>query len=69
MVVVLAWNASEGLRSFTLVLLLIGIAGDIALAALIGLDVLKGDWFLPLLFAVVPALGVIYLKASDTKPA
>jgi len=62
-------RASRGLRSFTLALLLIGIAGDIVVAALIGLDVLKGQWLLALLFALVPAVGVVYLTATDSRSA
>ena len=55
---------STGRRKFTLVLLLVAIAADLALAVLIGLDVVKGDWFLPLVFAIVPVAGVAYLTAG-----
>ena len=55
---------STGLRKFTLVLLLVAIAADLVLAVLIGLGVVKGDWFLPLVFAVVPVVGVAYLAGG-----
>ena len=55
---------STGLRKFTLVLLLVAIAADLVLAVLIGLAVVKGDWFLPLVFAVVPVVGVAYLAGG-----
>ena len=55
---------STGRRGFTLVLLLVAIAADLVLAVLIGLGVVKGDWFLPLVFAVVPVIGVAYLTAG-----
>ena len=51
-------------RGFTLVLLLVAITADLVLAVLIGLSVVKGDWFLPLVFAVVPVIGVAYLTAG-----
>ena len=58
---------STGLRKFTLVLLLVAITTDLALAVLIGVGVVKGDWFLPLVFAVVPVAGVAYLaKGAKT---
>ena len=47
-----------------LVLLLVAIAADLVLAVLIGLGVVKGDWFLPLVFAVVPVVGVAYLAGG-----
>ena len=53
-----------GLRRFTLVLLLVAIAADLVLAVLIGQGVVEGDWFLPLVFAVIPVLGVAYLAAG-----
>ena len=55
---------STGLRGFTLVLLLVAIAADLALAVLIGQGVIKGDWFLPLVFAIIPVIGVAYLAAG-----
>ena len=55
---------STGLHRFTLVLLLVAIAADLTLAVVIGVGVVKGDWFLPLVFAVVPVIGVAYLAAG-----
>lgn len=60
---------SKGLRGFILAVLVVAIASDVVLGALIGQGVVKGDWFLPLIFAVVPVLGVAYMKASTTKAA
>ena len=58
---------STGLHRFTLVLLLVAIAADLVLAVLIGVGVVKGDWPLPLVFAVVPVIGVAYLaKGAKT---
>ena len=48
-------------------LLLVAITADLVLAVLIGLSVVKGDWFLPLVFAVVPVIGVAYLAAPGAK--
>lgn len=58
----------RGLRVTTLALLLVAIAADIVLAVLIGQGAVKGDWSLPLVFAVVPVIGVAYLLArgADT---
>ena len=55
---------STRLRGFTLVMLLVAIAADLVLAVLIGQGAVKGDWFLPLVFAVVPVIGVAYLAAG-----
>ena len=60
---------TRGLRGTTLALLLIGIVGDLVLAVLIGQGVVKGDWALPLVFAVVPVLGLAYMRAPATKTA
>ena len=40
--------------------LLATVAADLALALAIVSDEIKGDWKLPLIFAVVPILGVLY---------
>ncbi len=58
---------STGRRKFTLVLLVVAIAADLVLAILIGLDVVKGDWPLPLAFAVIPVIGIAYLAAPGAK--
>ncbi len=41
-------------------LLLGNIAADAALALLIATDVVKGDWPLPLVFSVIPIVGLVY---------
>ena len=41
-------------------LLAVNIAADLAFALLIAADTVKGDWWLPLIFSVVPAIGIIY---------
>ena len=58
---------STELRKFTLVLLLVAIAADLVLAVLIGRGVVEGDWFLPLVFAVVPVVGVAYLAGGGRR--
>ena len=45
----------------TMTMLPVSIGGDIVIAVLIGQGVLRGDWSLPLTFAVVPAIGFVYL--------
>ena len=41
-------------------LLAVNIIADVTLAALIYTGVTKGDWWLPLLFAVIPVIGLGY---------
>ena len=41
-------------------LLLGNIAADTALALLIATDAVKGDWPLPLVFSVIPVVGLVY---------
>ena len=41
-------------------LLLATVAVDLSLALAIARGALKGDWELPIIFAVIPALGVVY---------
>ena len=57
------------LRGATLVVVLIAVAADIVLAVLIGQGVVKGDWSLPLVFAVVPVLGLAYMSITAREPA
>ena len=49
------------IRRVTLALLAVSIGGDILVAVLIGLGTIRGDWPLPLTFAVVPVIGLVYL--------
>ena len=41
-------------------LLLTNIVADVTLAQLIAVGTVKGDWWLPLIFSVVPAVGLAY---------
>ena len=41
-------------------LLLASIVADLTFALLIAVGTVKGDWWLPLVFTVVPAVGVVY---------
>ena len=55
-----------------LALLLVNVMADTALSATIGAGVTRGDWWLPLAFAAIPALGVAYtlmLLNRDRHPA
>ena len=53
-------NPSLRLARIALTLLLVGIASDALLSAAIGLGITRGDWWLPLAFAAIPAVGVVY---------
>lgn len=44
-------------------LLLATVAADVALAAAIAGGAMKGDWVLPVIFALVPTLGFLYALA------
>ena len=57
------------LRGITLALLSVNVVGDVVAAVLIGTGVIKGDWSLPLVFAIVPLIGLIYLAAPGPKTA
>ena len=41
-------------------LLMTNIVADVTLAQLIAVGTVKGDWWLPLIFSVVPAVGLAY---------
>ena len=47
-------------------LLAISVAADVATAAAIGFGPLRGDWWLPLVFSAIPAIGLAY--ALTTRP-
>ena len=57
------------IASVAVVILAINIVADVGVAALIGAGSIKGDWALPLVFSVVPALAIIYaamvLRSDD----
>ena len=48
-------------------LLAINIVADVTLAALIYTGATKGDWWLPLLFSVIPAIGLGYSFTSKVR--
>ena len=41
-------------------LLVVNVAADVVIALLIAGGTVKGDWELPLMFAAIPALGIVY---------
>ena len=53
-------TASRKLVVAIAALLLGTVAADLSLAAAIAGGAMKGDWELPVIFAVIPALGVLY---------
>jgi len=53
-------TASRTLVLAVAALLLATAAADLSLAAAIAGGAMKGDWELPVIFAVIPALGVLY---------
>ena len=53
-------TASRTLVLAVAALLLATVAADLSLAAAIAGGAMKGDWELPVIFAVIPALGVLY---------
>ena len=48
-------------------LLVINIIADVTLAALIYTGASKGDWWLPLLFSVIPVVGLGYSFANKAR--
>ncbi len=63
--------------AYAVAALLVGnIVADVTLAQLIAVGTVKGDWWLPLLFSVVPAVGLAYAltlgihgRSSPPQPA
>lgn len=49
------------LAGVTLALLLLSILGDAILGVTYGMGVLRGDWWLPLVWAIVPLLSLPYV--------
>ncbi len=47
-----------------LALLLINVVADASLSLMIRIGISKGDWWLPLIFAVIPAIAIIHLQSS-----
>ena len=52
-------------------LLAVNVVADLTFAQLIAGSSVKGDWWLPLIFSVVPAIGIVYaltlLRAARAK--
>ena len=44
-------------------LLMLNVVADLSFALMIAQGAMKGDWWLPLLLMVVPAIGVVYALA------
>ena len=44
-------------------LLMLNVAADLTFAMMIARGAVKGDWWLPVTFSVVPAIGVVYAMA------
>lgn len=58
----------KGVRVVT-ALLVVNVAADVVLAFLIAGGTVKGDWELPLVFAVIPAIGLVYAaKRMASRP-
>ncbi len=55
----------RGIRVVT-ALLVGNVAADVVLALLIAGGTVKGDWELPLVFAVIPAIGIVYAAMRMT---
>ena len=68
-VVVSSEQLSPLIRRTTLAMLSLSIGGDILAAVLIGHGTLRGDWQLPLTFAVVPVIGLVYIVRRRHGPA
>ena len=49
-------------------LLVLNIVADASLATLIAVGAIKGDWPLPLVFTVVPAIAILYTAARLRNP-
>ena len=63
LLLVLRSTASRMLALAVAALLLATVAADLSLAAAIAGGAMKGDWALPVIFAVIPALGLLYALA------
>ncbi len=63
--VVSSARSSLLIRRITWAMLSVSIGGDILMAVLIGQGTIRGDWPLPLTFAVVPVIGLVYMIRRD----
>lgn len=60
-VVIRSGPVSKLLRCLTLTMLAANVAVDIIWAVLIAAGAIRGDWYLPLFFSIVPAVGSAYV--------
>lgn len=64
----LAPSASPSTQRVVLALLALNVFADLALSASIALGVQPGDAILPLIFAVIPAIGLVYCRQRHWAP-
>ena len=65
----LAPTATPTAQRIVLGLLALNIFADLALSASIAVGIQPGDAVLPLIFAVIPAIGIIYIRTRHWVPA
>ena len=60
LVLVLLPRTAPAIAYAVAALLVASIVADLTFALLIAVGTVKGDWWLPLMFSLVPAIGVVY---------
>ena len=50
-------------------LMAVNVLSDLSLVSAIALGALKGDWWLPLIFSVIPAIGLVYTLTLPKRQA
>ena len=61
LLVLVVWPKPPAAMAYVVSAFLLGnIVADTTLALLIATDVVKGDWPLPLVFSVIPVVGLVY---------
>ena len=50
-------------------LMAVNVLSDLSLVFAIALGALKGDWWLPLIFSVIPAIGLVYTLTLPKRQA
>lgn len=65
----LAPGASPATQRVVLGLLGLNILADLALSGSIALGLQSGDAWLPLIFAVIPAIGLVYIRKRHWAPS
>ena len=68
-VALLTHTASPTTQQVVLGLLALNIIADLALSASIALGIQAGDAVLPLIFAIIPAIGIGYIRLRHWAPA